>query len=169
MRGLDPRIHPLWTKVLTKMDGLPGHKRVYARFQRAMPGNDGTWIGVSDTFRGLCSLATRSLPARHVQAGIIELQGGVADRRVDLPAVDAGSVDAGLRKFISAVIVTFIDEDVVIDAARNDVKLGVGDVSRGELGVVLGRRLGVARRVAAARLHPCRRPARCPAPSPTRP
>src|SRR5712664_1592987 len=40
MRGLDPRIHPLRTKVFTKMDGLPGHKRVYARLQRAMPGND---------------------------------------------------------------------------------------------------------------------------------
>ena len=82
-----------------------------------------------------------SLAARHVQAGIEELQGGVGDRRVDLAAVDAGSVDAGLRKFISAVIVAFIDEDVVIDAAGNDVKLSVGDVSRGELGVVLGRRL----------------------------
>ena len=54
-----------------------------------------------------------SLAARHVQAGIEELQGGVGDRRVDLAAVDAGTVDAGLRKFISAVIITFIDEDVV--------------------------------------------------------
>src|SRR5262249_13661138 len=35
IRGLDPRIH-----LLTKTDGLPGHKRVYARLQRAMPGND---------------------------------------------------------------------------------------------------------------------------------
>src|SRR6266478_9791868 len=25
---------------LTKVDGLPGHKRVHARLQRAMPGND---------------------------------------------------------------------------------------------------------------------------------
>src|SRR5215471_16337382 len=31
MRGLDPRIHLLCEKVLTKMDGLPGHKRVHAR------------------------------------------------------------------------------------------------------------------------------------------
>src|SRR5262245_43320880 len=83
--------------------------------------------------------ATRSLAARHVQAGIEELQGGVADRRVDLAAVDAGGVDAGLRKFVPAVVVTFIDEDVVIDAPGNDVKLGMRDVSRGELGVVLGR------------------------------
>src|SRR5262249_18112392 len=35
MRGLDPRIHPS-----SKEDGLPGHKRVYARLRRAMPGND---------------------------------------------------------------------------------------------------------------------------------
>src|SRR5262249_39542836 len=35
IRGLDPRIH-----LLAKTDGLPGHKRVYARLQRAMPGND---------------------------------------------------------------------------------------------------------------------------------
>jgi hypothetical protein len=27
--------------VFLKWDGLPGHKRVYARLQRAMPGNDG--------------------------------------------------------------------------------------------------------------------------------
>ncbi len=39
MRGLDPRIHLLRKKFL-KMDGLSGHKRVYARLQRAMPGND---------------------------------------------------------------------------------------------------------------------------------
>src|SRR6516164_4294762 len=39
------------------------------------------------------------------------------------------------------VVVTFVAEDVVIDAAGNDVELGVGDVARGELGVVLGRRL----------------------------
>src|SRR5258708_10639686 len=63
--------------------------------------------------RRFSSPATASLAARHVQAGIEELQGGVGDRRVDLAAVDAGIVDAGLRKFISAVIVTFIDEDVV--------------------------------------------------------
>jgi len=63
---------------------------------------------------------------------------------MDLAAVDAGSVDAGLRKFVPAVVITFIDEDVVIDATGNDVELGVGDVSCGELGVVLGRRLGVA-------------------------
>src|SRR5215467_14860756 len=88
--------------------------------------------------------ATASLAARHVQAGIEELQGGVADHRMDLAAVDAGSVDAGLRKFVPAVVVTFVDEDVVIDAAGNYVKLGMGDVARGELGVVLGRRLGVA-------------------------
>src|SRR5262245_9690263 len=104
---------------------------------RVKPGNDGTWIGVSRSSCRFSSPAAASLAAQHVQAGIEELQGGVADRRVDFAAVDAGSVDAGLRKFISAVIVTFIDEDVVIDAAGNDVKLGVGDVSRGELGVVL--------------------------------
>ena len=82
--------------------------------------------------------ATASLAARYVQAGIEELQGGVADQRMDLAAVDAGSVDAGLRKFVPAVVITFIDEDVVIDATGNDVELGVGDVSCGELGVVLG-------------------------------
>src|SRR6516162_10852212 len=138
MPGLDPGIHR--KKHFIEDDGLPGHKRVYARLRCAMPGNDGTWIGVSDTFRGFCSLATRSLPARHVQAGIVELQRGVADRRVDLAAVDAGSVDAGLRKFIPPVLVALVDENVVVDAARDDVKLGIRDMSRGELGVLLGRR-----------------------------
>src|SRR5262245_10018779 len=40
MRGLDPRIHLLCKRLLAKLDGLPGLKRVYARLQRAMPGND---------------------------------------------------------------------------------------------------------------------------------
>jgi len=31
MPGLDLGIHLLCEKVLTKMDGLPGHKRVHAR------------------------------------------------------------------------------------------------------------------------------------------
>src|SRR5262245_27173289 len=85
-----------------------------------------------------------SLAARHVQAGIVELQGLVADRRVDLAAVDAGCVDAGLRKFIPSVLGALVDENVVVDPAGNDVKLGVRNISRGEFGVVLGRRLGIA-------------------------
>jgi hypothetical protein len=40
MRGLDPRIHLVRKKLFAKADRLPGHKRVYARLQRAMPGND---------------------------------------------------------------------------------------------------------------------------------
>src|SRR5262245_36949691 len=84
--------------------------------------------------------AMASLPARHVQARIVELQGGVADRRMDLAAVDAGSVDAGLRKFISSILVALVDEYVVVDPAGDDVKFGMRDMSCGELGVVLGRR-----------------------------
>src|SRR5260370_35417672 len=106
MPGLDPGIHR--KKHFIEDDGLPGHKRVYARLQRAMPGNDGTWIGVSQSSRRFSSPATASLAARRVQAGIEDLQGGVADPRVDLAAVAAGPVHAGLRKFISAVIITFI-------------------------------------------------------------
>src|SRR2546428_9728265 len=86
-----------------------------------------------------------STSARHVQAGIVELQRGVADQRVDLAAVDAGSVDAGLREFIPAILVALIDENVVVYPARDDVKLGMRDMSGGGLGVVLGRRLGIAR------------------------
>src|SRR5262249_26857697 len=37
---VEPRIHLSRKKGFTKMDGLPGLKRVYARLQRAMPGND---------------------------------------------------------------------------------------------------------------------------------
>jgi hypothetical protein len=62
--------------------------------------------------------------ARHVEAGIVELQRRVADQRMDLAAVDAGSVDAGLREFIPAILVALIDENVVVDPARDDVKLG---------------------------------------------
>src|SRR5262249_16810507 len=85
-----------------------------------------------------------SLAARHVQAGTVELQDGVADQRMDLAAVDAGSVDAGLREFIPPVLVALVDEYVVVDPARDHVKLGMRDKSRGKLGVLLGRRLGIA-------------------------
>src|SRR6266487_388112 len=40
MPGLDPGIH---RKNFIEEDGLPGHKRVYARLRRTMPGNDGGW------------------------------------------------------------------------------------------------------------------------------
>jgi hypothetical protein len=37
MPGLDPGIH---LQKISKTDGLPGHKGVYARLRRAIPGND---------------------------------------------------------------------------------------------------------------------------------
>jgi hypothetical protein len=37
--GLDPGVHRFFANFF-KEDGLPGHKCVYARLQRAMPGND---------------------------------------------------------------------------------------------------------------------------------
>src|SRR5262245_12676921 len=112
----------------------------------AKPGNDSRWIGVLDqSYTTPHDGDVASLPARHVQARIVELQGGVADRCMDLAAVDTGSVDAGLRKFIPSVLVALVDEYVVVDAAGDDVKLGMRDMSCGELGVVLGRRLGIAR------------------------
>src|SRR5262249_52974509 len=43
--GLTRAIHLLRKKVVTNLDGLPGHKRVYARLRRAMPGNDGDRSG----------------------------------------------------------------------------------------------------------------------------
>src|SRR5262249_36384834 len=91
------------------------------------------------------SRMSRHLLRGTFQAGIVELQGGVADQRMDLAAVDAGRVDAGLRKFIPPVLVALVDENVVVDAARDDVKLGMRDMSRGELAVLVGRRLGIAR------------------------
>src|SRR5262249_60698196 len=63
-----------------------------------------------------------SLPARHVQARIVELQGGVADRCMDLAAVDAGGVDAGLRKFIPSVLAALVDECVGVAPAGAYVK-----------------------------------------------
>src|SRR5262249_62401415 len=57
MRGLDPRIHLPCKKVFAKIDGLPGHKRVYARLQRAMPGNDNLRLAPSG-FAGRYPLAS---------------------------------------------------------------------------------------------------------------
>src|SRR6476661_1663033 len=63
---------------------------------------------------------------------------------MDRVAIDARSVDAGLGKFVFPLLVALVDEDIVVDSARQHVKLGVCNVPGGELGVVLGRRLGVA-------------------------
>src|SRR5262245_31652350 len=131
MPGLDPGIH---------QNTSP--KRMDCRVK---PGNDSRWIGVLD--QSYTTPHAASLPARHVQARIVELQGGVADRYMDLAAVDAGSVDAGLRKFIPSVFVALVDEYVVVDPVGDDVKLGMRDMSCGELGVVLGRRRSEERRV----------------------
>ena len=59
--------------------------------------------------------------------------------------IDARSIDAGFRELVAALVVAFIDEDLVIDQAGNDDELGAGDVLGGEGGVVIGRRLRVAR------------------------
>jgi hypothetical protein len=40
MRGLDPRIHLLREKNLTKMDGLPGISAFTRVFDALLPGND---------------------------------------------------------------------------------------------------------------------------------
>src|SRR5262249_51102072 len=59
MHGL-PRIHLLRKKSF-EVDGLPGHKRVYARLRRAMPGNDGfAWHPCAQTLRSSSSIDTPS-------------------------------------------------------------------------------------------------------------
>ena len=63
---------------------------------------------------------------------------------MDRRAVDAGRVLAGLGKLVLALVVALIDEDLVIDRARDDDELGARDVLRGELGILLRRRLRVA-------------------------
>jgi hypothetical protein len=47
------------------MDGLPGHKRFYARLRRAMPGNDGSGKTLLTSRRGeLLVLCFRALQRR---------------------------------------------------------------------------------------------------------
>jgi len=80
--------------------------------------------------------ARGSLPVWHVEAGIEESHRGPAGLRVDAGAIDARRVDAGLREFILAGLVALVDEDVVVDAAWDDVRFRVLRVSGGELGVL---------------------------------
>jgi hypothetical protein len=87
----------------------------------------------------------RQSGASHAQAGIEEFQRGSRDIIVPPGAVDAGRVDAGFRPGIPPELVALVDENLVVDQAGHHVELGVGDVFRRELGVFLGRRLGVAR------------------------
>src|SRR5260370_35169077 len=62
---------------------------------------------------------------------------------MDAAAIDAGRVDAGLWEFIPAGLAALVDEDVVVDAARDDVKLRALGVSGGKSGVVGGWGLGI--------------------------
>src|SRR5262245_5355236 len=87
--------------------------------------------------------ATPSLAVRNVEARVEELHRRLADARMDAVAIDVRSVDAGLGKFVFPLLVALVDEKIVIDSAWNHLKLGVCDVLRGELGVVLGRRLRI--------------------------
>src|SRR6266542_4650886 len=41
-------------------DGLPGHKRVYARLRRTMPGNDGGWARVDGRWYYTAAIAAIS-------------------------------------------------------------------------------------------------------------
>src|SRR5436305_11793207 len=105
---------------------------------RVKPGNDAACVCVLDQFRRrITETATQSLAARDVQAGIEESHRRLADLRMDTGPVDSGRVDAGLREFIPAGLVALVDEDVVVDAAGDDVKLRVLRVSGGELGVLI--------------------------------
>ena len=69
--------------------------------------------------------------------GIEELQSGGADLLVDGVTVDAGGIDAGLGELVAALVVAFVDEDLVIDQAGDDDELGAWDVRGGEGGVVV--------------------------------
>ena len=74
------------------------------------------------------------------------MQRGGAEILVDCVAVHARRIGAGLGEFILALFVAFIDEDLVVDEAGDDDKLGARNVLGGEGGVFFGRRLRIAAR-----------------------
>src|SRR5260370_29721138 len=84
-----------------------------------------------------------SVPARRLQARIEESHRRLADLRMDAAAIDAGRVDAGMWEFIPAGLAALVDEDVVVDAAGDDVKLRALGVSGGKSGILGGWRLGI--------------------------
>src|SRR5258705_4032890 len=128
-------------------------------FRRAMPGNDAACACVLDqSRRRITATATQSLAARHVQARIEESHRRLADLRMDAAAVDAGRVDAGLWEFIPAGLAALVDEDVVVDAAGDDVKLRALGVSGGKSAILGGWRLGIGLADPAIRRHPERLP-----------
>src|SRR5262249_4406292 len=86
MRGLDPRIH-LLRKKFYKVDGLPGHKRVYARLQRAMPGNDDLQFAPM-RFRGNERTKSPSLRRNDAQALGLALRTRLVAPEPDLHAVE---------------------------------------------------------------------------------
>ena len=74
MPGLDPGIHPN-RGISFKDDGLPGHKRVYTRLRRAMPGNDGGWVSANGRWyerlmRAFVSQRRYAWPARTRRPGM---------------------------------------------------------------------------------------------------
>ena len=76
---------------------------------------------------------------RHCHFGQLGLssnvQGGLADLFMDRRAVDAGRVLAGLGELFLALVVTLVDEDLMIDRARDvlvAVDLRAAEPERGE-------------------------------------
>ena len=73
---------------------------------------------------------------RHCHFGQLGLssnvQGGLADLFMDRRAVDAGRVLAGLGELFLALVVTLVDEDLMIDRALDDDEFGARDVLRGD-------------------------------------
>lgn len=53
-----------------------------------------------------------------------ELQRSGADLLVDCVAVHARRIDAGLGELVAALVIAFIDEDLMIEEAGDDDKLG---------------------------------------------
>ena len=81
----------------------------------------------------------------HTQVRIEELQRGITDMVVPPGAIDAGSIDAGLRPGVASQVIALVDEDLMVDLAGHHVETHVRNVFGREFRILLGRSLGVPR------------------------
>src|SRR6267154_1044216 len=98
---------------LPKLVCAAGHPRLISLCHKDVDGRDEPGHDGVDRSRSISSLA-----AGHVEARVEELHRRFADPRVDAVTIDAGSIDAGLGKFVFALVVALVDEDIVVDSAR---------------------------------------------------
>jgi hypothetical protein len=86
----------------------------------------------------------RSSWSRDLESAVEEVHRCSPDQCMQMMAIDSGCVDTGFREFVPPLLIAFVREDLMVDAARQNLDLSVWDVFAREYRVVGWRCLSIA-------------------------